>query len=47
MKSAARFAGRDLEAMKATAKAQQERSLEMFKAALRDYQDRQLCQVTG
>lgn len=41
MKSAARFAGRDLDAMKATAKAQQERSLETFKAALRDYQDRE------
>lgn len=41
MKSAARFAGKDLEAMKAVARAQKERSLEMFKSTLQDYQDRE------
>jgi 26S proteasome regulatory subunit N6 len=39
MKSAARFAGKDLDAMKAVARAQTERSLEMFKTTLQDYQD--------
>lgn len=42
MKSAARFAGKDLDAMKAVARAQTERSLEMFKSTLQDYQDREL-----
>lgn len=41
MKSAARYAGKDLEAMKATAQAQKERSLEMFKETLKEYQDRE------
>lgn len=42
MKSALRYAGRDLDAMKATAEAQKERSLEMFKDTLKEYQDREL-----
>lgn len=40
MKSALRYAGKDLDAMKATARAQKERSLEMFKNTLKEYQDR-------
>jgi hypothetical protein len=40
MKSAVRYAGKDLDAMKATAQAQKERSLEMFKSTLKEYQDR-------
>lgn len=40
MKSASRYAGKDLDAMKATAQAQKERSLELFKATLKKYQDR-------
>ncbi|WOO77789.1 Ubiquitin-like modifier-activating enzyme ATG7 [Vanrija pseudolonga] len=39
MKSASRYAGKDLDAMKATAQAQKERSLELFKATLKKYQD--------
>ncbi|RSH88203.1 26S proteasome regulatory subunit rpn6 [Apiotrichum porosum] len=39
MKSASRYAGKDLDAMKATAQAQKERSLEMFKETLKEYQD--------
>ncbi|GMK53657.1 hypothetical protein CspeluHIS016_0102430 [Cutaneotrichosporon spelunceum] len=39
MKSSVRFAGKDLDAMKAVAHAQTERSLEMFKTTLQDYQD--------
>ncbi|EKC98315.1 hypothetical protein A1Q2_07329 [Trichosporon asahii var. asahii CBS 8904] len=39
MKSASRFSGKDLEAMKATAEAQKERSLELFKSTLKEYQD--------
>lgn len=41
MKSASRFSGKDLEAMKATAEAQKERSLELFKSTLKEYQDRE------
>lgn len=40
MKSASRYSGKDLEAMKATAEAQKERSLELFKSTLKEYQDR-------
>ncbi|WRT65046.1 uncharacterized protein IL334_001988 [Kwoniella shivajii] len=39
LKSAAPHAGKDLEAMRATAKALKERSLELFKTALKDYQE--------
>ncbi|KAL7424353.1 26S proteasome regulatory subunit rpn6 [Cryptotrichosporon argae] len=39
LKSAVRHAGPDLDAMRATAKAQKERSLDMFKTTLREYQD--------
>ncbi|KAK1926374.1 hypothetical protein DB88DRAFT_481604 [Papiliotrema laurentii] len=39
LKSAAPHAGRDLEAMKATAKALKERSLDLFKKALKEYHE--------
>jgi len=39
LKSAAPHLGKDLDAMKATAKALKERSLDLFKTALKDYQE--------
>ncbi|EIW68716.1 hypothetical protein TREMEDRAFT_44537 [Tremella mesenterica DSM 1558] len=39
LKSAVSYQGKDLDAMKATAVALKERSLDMFKAALKDYQE--------
>ena len=41
LKSAAPHLGKDLDAMKATATALKERSLEMFKTTLKDYQERE------
>ena len=41
LKSAAPHAGKNLDAMKATATALKERSLDMFKTALKDYQERE------
>jgi hypothetical protein len=41
LKSAAPHAGRDLDAMRETAKALKERSLEMFKATLKEYTERE------
>lgn len=41
MKSASRYTGKDLDAMKATAEAQKERSLELFKSTLKDFQERE------
>ncbi len=38
-KAAQRFAGRDVEAMSAVAKAHEERSLEKFEQALKDYKE--------
>jgi len=40
LKAAAPLAGPDLDSMKATARALKERSLDLFKQALKDYQDR-------
>jgi hypothetical protein len=42
LKSATPHLGKDLDAMKATATALKERSLEMFKTALKDYTEREL-----
>jgi 26S proteasome regulatory subunit N6 len=42
LKSAAPHAGSELDSMRATAKALKERSLDMFKTALKDYQEREL-----
>jgi hypothetical protein len=41
LKSAAPHAGKDLDAMKATAVALKERSLELFKTTLKEYQERE------
>lgn len=41
MKSAVAHAGKDLDAMKATATALKERSLELFKGALKEYHERE------
>lgn len=46
LKSAAPHAGRDLDAMQATAKALKERSLDMFKDALKEYQEREPLEAT-
>lgn len=45
LKSAAPHAGRDLDAMRETAKALKERSLEMFKATLKEYTERECFRV--
>jgi 26S proteasome regulatory subunit N6 len=45
LKSAAPHLGKDLDAMRATATALKERSLEMFKTALKDYTERKCLDV--
>jgi 26S proteasome regulatory subunit N6 len=42
LKSAAPHAGSELDSMRATAKALKERSLDLFKTALKEYQEREL-----